>query len=89
MPDPTGPAPGPEEPGPAPTPDGPPTGRDRLRLACFHFGADVGLLPAFGAFTGMQDIEPDGTDRVYAIADDRVVELPARPVAAWSRLRAA
>lgn len=64
-------------------------GRDRLRLACFHFGAEVGLLPAFGAFTGMQEIEPDPCDRLYAIADDRVVELPARPVAAWSRLRAA
>jgi hypothetical protein len=28
-------------------------GGDRLRLPCFHFGAGVGVLPAFGTFTGM------------------------------------
>ena len=31
---------------------------DRLRLPCFHFGEHVGVLPAFGAFTGMHALRP-------------------------------
>jgi hypothetical protein len=31
------------------------------------------VLPAFGAFTGMADIEPGEGDRVYIAAEDRVV----------------
>lgn len=45
---------------------------DRLRLPCFHFGDEVGVLPAFGAFTGMHPIERSERDRVYAIAGDLV-----------------
>jgi len=48
---------------------------DHLRLPCFHFGAQVGVLPAFGAFTGMHPIRPDEGDRVFAIADDHVTEV--------------
>lgn len=49
---------------------------DRLRLPCFHFGADVGVLPAFGAFTGMHPLRAEPGDRRFVIADDRVVALP-------------
>ncbi|MBS0448112.1 MAG: ligase-associated DNA damage response endonuclease PdeM [Proteobacteria bacterium] len=52
---------------------------DRLRLPCFHFGAAVGVLPAFGAFTGMHPIAPAPGDRVYAIAEDGVFALPTSP----------
>lgn len=52
-------------------------GFDRLRLACFHFGAECGVLPAFGAFTGMHPIAPAPGDRVYAVAGDRVAALPS------------
>jgi uncharacterized protein len=45
---------------------------DRLRLPCFHFGPRVGVLPAFGAFTGMHPIRREEGDRVYAIAEGRV-----------------
>jgi DNA ligase-associated metallophosphoesterase len=48
---------------------------DRLRLPCFWFGKAVGVLPAFGTFTGMHPIRPDSGDRVFAIADDRVAEV--------------
>lgn len=51
-------------------------GVDRLRLPCFHFGADVGVLPAFGAFTGMHAVAPGPGDRVFAIVDDEVRALP-------------
>ena len=49
---------------------------DRLRLPCFWFGETVGVLPAFGAFTGMQPIHPNPGDRIYPIADQLVAALP-------------
>ncbi len=52
------------------------TGADRLRLPCFHLGAGVGVLPAFSAFTGGQDIRPRMGERLFAIAEDTVVEMP-------------
>ena len=54
------------------------TGRvgDRLRLPCFWFGEHVGVLPAFGAFTGMHPIVAQAGERVFAVADDHVRELP-------------
>jgi len=50
-------------------------GIDRLRLPCFHFGAGVGVLPAFGAFTGMHPIERADGDRVFVVADNAVHEV--------------
>ena len=52
-------------------------GFERLRLPCFHFGARVGVLPAFGAFTGMHPIEFVPGDRVFVVADNAVRELPS------------
>jgi DNA ligase-associated metallophosphoesterase len=51
---------------------------DRLRLPCFWFGQQVGVLPAFGSFTGMHPVEPEPGDRVFGVADDQVVELPPK-----------
>ncbi len=53
------------------------TGRagESVRLPCFWFGADVGLLPSFGAFTGSHVIKPKRGDHVFAVADDEVVAL--------------
>ena len=48
---------------------------DRLRLPCYWFGAEVGVLPAFGTFTGMHPVRAGLSDRVFAIADDRVAEV--------------
>lgn len=48
---------------------------DSLRLPCFHFGGEVGVLPAFGSFTGMHPIQRGEGDRVFAIADDHVAEV--------------
>jgi DNA ligase-associated metallophosphoesterase len=52
---------------------------DRLRLPCFHFGAEVGVLPAFGSFTGMHPIARAPGDRVYVVADGAVAALPVAP----------
>ena len=51
---------------------------DRLRLPCFWFGAEVGVLPAFGAFTGMHGIRASDGERVFVVGDHVVTELPSR-----------
>jgi DNA ligase-associated metallophosphoesterase len=66
------------------------TGRafERLRLPCFWMGDDsgqlprqaVGILPAFGSFTGMHRIEPRAGDRIFPVAGEVVRALPALPV---------
>ena len=48
----------------------------RLRLPCFHFGARVGVLPAFGAFTGMHAVQARAGERVFVVADHTVSPLP-------------
>lgn len=55
---------------------------DRLRLPCFHVDDGLAILPAFGAFTGMHPVRRRAGDRVFAIADDQVMELVAPAVAA-------
>lgn len=53
---------------------------DRLRLPCYWFGDErahaVGVLPAFGGFTGMHPIARRAGDRVFVVAEERVAELP-------------
>lgn len=50
-------------------------GRQRATLPCFWFGAQVGVLPAFGSFTGAALITPEPDDQVFVIADDAVVAV--------------
>jgi DNA ligase-associated metallophosphoesterase len=60
---------------------------ERLRLPCFWLGDDtgalpenaIGVLPAFGSFTGMHRIEPRAGDRIFPVADDSVLEMTALP----------
>lgn len=49
--------------------------RDRFRLPVLWLGADYGVLPSFGGFTGGAVIEPRPGDRVWALAPDAVVEV--------------
>ena len=55
--------------------------RERLRLPCFLFGPHGGLLPAFGAFTGMHALRPQPGERLFVVGDDAVrpLLLPANP----------
>lgn len=50
-------------------------GRQRLRLPCFYLGQSQGILPAFGAFTGLYVLSADKCERVYAIADGQVIDV--------------
>jgi DNA ligase-associated metallophosphoesterase len=49
---------------------------DALRLPCFWFGAQAAVLPAFGEFTGSHVVRPEPGDRVFVVADDRVLPVP-------------
>ncbi len=48
---------------------------DRVRLPCFWLGAHVGVLPAFGAFTGMHTVRRRPQDAVWAVADGQVLPV--------------
>jgi uncharacterized protein len=50
-------------------------GRELVRLPCFFFGGECAILPAFGPFTGMADVEPAQGDRVYVVADGSVLAV--------------
>ena len=51
------------------------SGRQRERLPCFHLGPRIGLLPAFGSFTGMAPIDLAPGDAVFVIAGEEIVEV--------------
>jgi metallophosphoesterase superfamily enzyme len=53
-----------------------------VRVPCFWFRAGVGVLPAFGSFTGTKGVTPSGRDRVLAVGPDEVVDVSA---AGWRR----
>jgi DNA ligase-associated metallophosphoesterase len=54
------------------------SGRTVLKLPCFWFGAQVGVLPAFGAFTGAKAVRPRVGDQVFVIADGQIVACGAK-----------
>ncbi len=49
--------------------------RQSARLPCFLFGKLHAILPAFGDFTGVAVIETLFGQRVFAIAEDNVIEF--------------
>ncbi len=54
------------------------TGRRRtggLRAPCFWFSPRLGVLPAFGSFTGLAMISPRAGDRVFAVGERSVLEV--------------
>lgn len=53
-------------------------GRQHARLPCFWFGASTAVLPAFGEFTGLADIDVREGDRVWVVAESEVIALQKR-----------
>ena len=51
------------------------TARQSLLLPCFYFGSKQGILPAFGSFTGLARVLPKKNERVYAIAENKIIEI--------------
>lgn len=55
-------------------------GGDSLtKIPCFHFNKTVGVLPAFGEFTGTHRVKPKPSDHVFAVADDQVFAIVGQP----------
>jgi metallophosphoesterase superfamily enzyme len=54
---------------------------DSVRLPCFWLQPQLAILPAFGEFTGGARITRSEGDRVIAVAEDRLYELPPLPAA--------
>lgn len=50
-------------------------GKQAITLPCFYFGRQSGLLPAFGTFTGLARIKPRKEDKVYIIADEKIIPV--------------
>jgi DNA ligase-associated metallophosphoesterase len=50
---------------------------DGVRLPCFWLREGLAVLPAFGSFTGGARFDRERGDRVVAIAEDRLYEVPA------------
>jgi DNA ligase-associated metallophosphoesterase len=51
-------------------------GRQHSRLPCFWFGKQVGVLPAFGEFTGVAVADVEAGDQVFVVAGDEVLPVP-------------
>lgn len=49
--------------------------RQSVTLPCFYFGQQAGLLPAFGQFTGLARIRPRKEDKVFVIAEDKIISV--------------
>jgi uncharacterized protein len=50
--------------------------RQHSRLPCFWFGKNIGVLPAFGEFTGVAEADVQTGDQVFVVADDVVMAVP-------------
>jgi uncharacterized protein len=50
-------------------------GGQREKLPCFLFGERIGLLPAFGDFTGGATVRPGRGDRVFVVAGEEVIPI--------------
>jgi len=50
-------------------------GKQSLRFPCFYFTPKYCVLPAFSRFTGTFLIEPGEGEQVFAIVDDRLMQM--------------
>lgn len=48
-------------------------GRQSARFPCYYFGEDHGILPAFGAFTGLHLLKPKKKDKIYLIVNEKII----------------
>ena len=49
--------------------------KQSMKLACFYFGDNTGILPAFGTFTGTAVIKPMKGEKVYVVAGEKVIRV--------------
>ncbi|GGH05455.1 ligase-associated DNA damage response endonuclease PdeM [Pedobacter zeae] len=49
--------------------------KQRLKFPCFYFGKEYALLPAFSLFTGLYNIYPKASERIFAVTPKSVLEV--------------
>jgi len=49
--------------------------KQSIKLPCFYFGVQQGILPAFGAFTGLTALKVKKNYRVFVIVEKTVFEV--------------
>lgn len=50
-------------------------GKQSFRFPCFYFTPNFAVLPAFSRFTGMALIEPKRGDDVFAIVENKLIQV--------------
>jgi DNA ligase-associated metallophosphoesterase len=50
-------------------------GKQSLSFPCFYFGKKFAVLPAFSRFTGFAMIDPEEHENVFAIVQNKIVQL--------------
>ncbi len=50
-------------------------GSERLRAPVFWFGAECGVLPAFGRFTGGQPVKPRLGNQLFAVGPETIMHI--------------
>lgn len=50
-------------------------GKQHVRLPCFYFGKNQGVLPAFGMFTGLALVKPKIEDKIFVIAENKIITV--------------
>jgi uncharacterized protein len=50
-------------------------GKQSLCFPCFHFGKHYAVIPAFSRFTGVAIIQPGTGENVFAIVENKVMQL--------------
>ncbi|MDW7690577.1 ligase-associated DNA damage response endonuclease PdeM [Flammeovirgaceae bacterium SG7u.111] len=50
-------------------------GRQHLQLPCFYFGKEMGIMPAFGKFTGFVGVSAKPGDAIFAIVEGKVLQV--------------
>ena len=49
--------------------------KQSLRLPCFWFSKNYGVIPAFGRFTGSVSVRPKKEDKIFVIGEGKVFDL--------------
>lgn len=50
-------------------------GKQYMRLPCFYFTKQFGLMPAFGELTGSYTVNPERDDRVFVLSENKIFEI--------------
>jgi len=50
-------------------------GKQSITLPCFHLKENQCILPAFGSFTGLARVKPKPGEKVFVVADEKVIAM--------------